>query len=242
LLAANLGGTFDERIYGFRTFRGFLEEAERRGLVSLVAAATGPDVDVLVPTQGATFGRPSVGGHRRVKNELWRAFVRWDSGVRRFWNASNGMVVEVPTQQAQDLKLDGLVPIHPIDPDQLKDWMRTYAGKTPISTRSALLAALDDANPFRQFRQLTDNLQRTREWRHFMQSRVEEVITGWVKDNGLSLDIYEAGPVLRPHLSPSGGYLSAHEEAARLAVHEFVNRMTLPELLAIPIPLRLLTR
>jgi len=60
--------------------------------------------------------------------------------------------------------------------------MRDFAATVPDTVKSALLESLDDASPFRRFRQVTDDLQRTREWRRYMQTSVAGAIRAWVTE------------------------------------------------------------
>ena len=237
VLAGRLGGQFDERMYGFSSFRRFLEEAQRRGLVAIVPAVNGPDVDVVLGADSAPeSARTTPAGGSRIRADLWRAFVHWESDNKRYWDTRRRVVVEKPLGAPVE---DGLVLIGAATADIVKSWMRDFAEGTPTAARAVLLASLDDQNPFRTFRRVTDDVKQTREWRRFMQNAVERSIEAWVVSNGLDLDIHEPGTDRRV---PQEGAPSPpiDEEAIRRRVLEYVMRMTLPELLAVPVPVRLL--
>jgi hypothetical protein len=243
VLATRLGSAFDEKAYGFGSFRRFLEEAERRGLVIISPAATGPDVDVAVSTQARTAlaAKSTPAGGSWVRSDLWHAFVHWDAGTRRFWDSTRRAIIERNPTEVEAVAEEGLVPIQAITAEEVKGWMRDFAATVPDTVKSALLESLDDASPFRRFRQVTDDLQRTREWRRYMQTSVAGAIRAWVTENDLDLNIYETRAVERPD-SPTASARPSTEEDIRKTVQNYVIRMTLPELLAIPVPVRLLQR
>jgi hypothetical protein len=198
VLAEKFDGTFDQRAYGFDTFRRFLEEAERRGVISIANAPIGPDVDLTVPGQPTSDVSSSASGGTRVRRDLWRAFVHWEVGGERFWNVRMMKVVELGNQSPSTAQASGLVAISPISPDRVKSWMQDFAEQTSDTIKATLIGSLQTLNPFRQFRGATDELGQTRQWRHYLQTKVVGVISDWICTSTSS----RASQPTRP--SPSG--------------------------------------
>ena len=150
-------------------------------------------------------------------------------------------VVELGNQTPSTAQASGLVAISPISPDRVKSWMQDFAEQTSDTIKATLIGSLQTPNPFRQFRGATDELGQTPQWRHYLQTKVVGVISDWMTEHDLHIDLHENDPANQS--APVGlAMLSPSEEAIRNSVQEFVSRMTLPELMAVPIPMRLLAR
>lgn len=245
---------FDEERYGFANFRAFLRAAAAAGRVDLRPAPVGPDVDV-VPKGLGLSTPPTVGG--RLRRDIWDAFTRWDEGYERFWDRQEQRAFRIPIVAAPgeaddvaDLRASRrsdparFVVIENIPFATVVAWAREFTESLPPSaSRAALLRALEDDLPVRNFTQLVRSLGLGPRWHDAHATKVREVVRVWAARNDLTVDLdLEAGPpaaevaTAQPPHEP-GNLLP--EPELRRRVHELVDQMTVPELLAIAVPLRL---
>jgi hypothetical protein len=248
---------FDEERFGFLNFRSFLRAAADAGRIELRPAPVGPDVDV-VPCGAVSQATPAVSG--RIRRDVWDAFTRWDEGFVRSWDKEIQRAFRLPSrvtpgesQETSALRLARIsnparfIPIEHAPPSSVVSWAREFAQGLPAdASRSALLAALEDDLPIHNFTQLVRRLGLGARWHDTHLARVRSLVENWARDNGLEID-------LRPEAEPNtsidpppvtdvavrGVDPVPSEHALRARVHRMVDRMTLPELLSLSVPLRL---
>jgi hypothetical protein len=249
-------GDFSEGKLGFPNFRSFLKGAEDAGRIQLRPAPVGPDVDV-VPI-GVDLPHPPHPANR-LRRDVWDAFTRWDEGFVRFWSRDHGRAYRIPdrstsTEDAEQARLrqefvagtDRLVAIPHIPVEVLVGWAREFANNLPPDpTRTALLAALEQELPVHNFTQLVRRLGLGPRWHDVHVAHVRQLVEKWASENDIQVDFtrdVDAQPTdRRGEAARLARTLDAgtSERELRRRVHEFVDEMTLPELLGLSIPLRL---
>ena len=248
---------FSEQQLGFATFRSFLQVAEQAGRVQLRPAPQGPDIDV-VPI-GVDLP-PSVRAANRLRRDIWDAFTRWDEGFLRFWDRETEQAFRIPEQpvpaeneEQATLRAElqagaaRFIPIEHVPAETLIQWAQEFAdGLPPDPARTALLVALNHDLPIHNFTQLVRRLGLGPRWHDTHVSRVRQVVDRWAKANKLEIDLAReleaSGPgsdQIQPIRTHRAQASSIAEEDLRRRVHEMVDEMTLPELLGLTIPLRL---
>ena len=231
---------FDERALGFANFRRFLERAAAENHVRVVPAAKGPDVDVL-PTSVRDRTESSGDHHERIEASLWNAFVRWPDESRRFWSKSLERVELLCEQDARDrAPTPDLVPIEPIGQEKVLQCMAAFAASLDEPRRARLRQALASDKPFRDFVAAATETDAIRAWREYLRKYVELAIRSWAQANNLEVRTTgrRAQRVAPSEVGGRTGY-DLREEALRTRIQRYIERMTLPELLTLSIPLRL---
>lgn len=269
-LIARTNGGFDETQLGpgFGSFRDFLRAAADRGVVSVVPAPVGPDVEVL-PIGAAPLPAPTHEGSaekahsqlprsqpKRIRRELWDAFLDWTGGQIRAYDTGRDQVAVVPEEPAplepeETTALRESFAQHPeryvrIPQVPMKvqlEWMHDFAARAPEPTRSPLLFALTSDRPFRAFGQVvrTDPIILSR-WQTERLGLVQEEIERWRSEHGLSLEILQSIETGEPTRGASRKRPEDSDESARLTevrerVHNAVDRMPLSALYELKIPL-----
>lgn len=252
-------GTFDEAKLGFPSFRAFLIAAQDAGRVQIRPAAVGPDVDV-VPI-GVELPTPPSSTHtNRLRRDVWDAFTRWDDGFIRFWNRSQsrafriserpfeGEAVEVSAMRDAYIAKDPqIVPIAHVSVEDIVGWARDFILSLPNDpSRVALLGALEQELPVHNFTQLVRRLGFGPRWHDWQAGRVRSLVEQWAADHAIEVDLSREPDALdrradqtRSSRSTAGPSTDAD---LRRRVHELVDQMTVPELLNIAVPLRLMVQ
>jgi Uncharacterised protein family (UPF0158) len=251
---------FDERRLGFRSFRAFLEEAERAGYVRLRRASEGPDVDVL---PAAAVAERRTDQPQRIRGDLWSAFVDWRADWARVYDRETDTVGWLPavapadeSGDAADLRRaateqsERYVRIEPLDQQATLKWMREFvAGPEAGAARTALETALTSPRPIRAFVTTSQETGLHEAWNAQRLTRVRNVITEWAASHGLEVDLTrEREPVGRPRPERRErlAYRSSRQAAVattasleqlRERVCRAVRRMSRGELLQLAIPL-----
>jgi hypothetical protein len=250
---------FDEGLLGFPTFKAFLMGAASAGLVDVHRAPNSPDVQVvpkgkepLMLRQGPTRFPFATGGPR-VREDLWKAFVDWNTAFERFYDRVEGRAYRVA---ATESALDGpalkelreqkrndprrFVGIAPVTYAEQVDWMRQFAEKQSPEIQLRLTQALDTARARGFSFALRQIPTMSIAWQKERFQRVVERIDAWKAENELTVEIYETLP-----LPPQRADRRAHQSAAALdverlreRVHAAVDSMSVGELLELPIRLR----
>lgn len=268
---------FDERRLEFNSFRKFLEAGEEAGVVALHEPPKGPDLEATPPgkpslaatiaSEGAVIdGAPTPPPRKRIKPDLWKAFLDWDARWRRVYDKEEGLALRFPAEPArlerpesqaarrlvQD-KPERFVEIEPISFDRQLEWLRDFAQTvSDPAARAALDRALDDERPMRAFSQaLQGDAQLRHRWTATKLAHVEEAIRHWATTFDLELEVHEHAPD-RPEAAGEGdGRSGRHiqperpdEQLRRLRarLHVAIDRMPEAELLQLRLPVEYLVR
>ncbi|MFJ3864344.1 hypothetical protein [Streptomyces nigra] len=228
---------FRESDLGFTSFRSFLESAEEAGVVTLVLPAPGSGLDVTVFVDASLaanspvrrLGRPS---RRRIRPDLWTAFVDWNQKFVRLWDRSAERAVIFPAapsvgEPAAIGRLrdryanqpEGFVVIQPISQEQQLVWMRSFA-ESVSSEAPDLQRCLEEPRPAASFaRTLRGDPALGEAWRSRLSSLVYSVIETWATQNDLHIDPREA-PFGPGQLATS----TAPRQPRRLSAREFAEQ------------------
>jgi hypothetical protein len=265
-LAQSLGGRFDEADYGFSNFREFLTAAQQAGLVELRTAGGSPDVDVFVSAEPMT-DTPGPAG--RIRPDLWSTFMDWSPGVERLYDRQEQRARRlVPLTDAEELDSEmrtlrearaadpaRFLKIEPILLSTQLSWARTFVAKLEsMVDRKLLTEDLNTDRPLQQFTRRIRTMPIGAEWASFRNRQVADVIRAWAQDNKIDLDPFApppAPPAVIAAPRSSAIHASATETAGpagidimalRTQVKDLVDRMTVEELLALPLTLGQLYR
>lgn len=248
---------FSELRLGFTTFRAFLEWAQDAGAVRLVPAASGPDVEVFPAASGPQQIGPAEPGRLRgrIRPDLWRCFVDWRADWRRVFDreaAEARMFPRTPHEVGEAPQHAALraavandpnrfVEITSISQDEQLAWMREFADAEADSPLNAeLRAALRTERPAGEF---AARLRRTptalHRWNRWREQRVATVIQEWAQNHQLDLAVYEEP---QQRLAEPAGLFTERvdDETLRRRLHEAIDKMPVPDLLRLPIPLEYL--
>lgn len=203
-LVRTTGGQFDEKRWGYRTFRDFLTELAAGGWVELSQLPTNHwlvllpgevQEDVLAERNRREHESPSHGQVStreaepvRLKSEVWLASVTWLDHHRRLWDRVARRPFAYPIDDdgapAFLTELDRFVEIPAADVRLQRQWMRTWAGDLPEAARAQILAALDSTAPG-EFRRSIERLDLTTAWRSELHRRVAELLLDWADSSGV---------------------------------------------------------
>lgn len=264
-----LGG-FNERRLGFSSFSAFLAAAEEAGYVARTTTEHGHTFVTLaplasvVPEGGARIEppeRPAPG--RRLRRDLWRAFVDWREDILRFFDRELGQARVLPAEASRsevgdDAELrhalaaqpDRFIEIKPIPMEQQLEWIRDFVQ----THREQFLAeelseALAAARPVQAFSQLIrTDAALLQEWNRTRLHHVGSVVEAWIGEHELGINPWEEtalrGSPLegRPLRSEGNVEVPAEFEVERLrqSLHRALDRMPAGELLRLPIPVEYL--
>lgn len=256
-MRALTSGEFDEKQLGFMTFKRFLLAAADQGLVDVHPAPNSPDVQV-VPK-----GKPPVAQAERravlpassvprVREDLWKAFVDWNTAFERFYDRDKDVAHRIAAtesaydspqlrtlRQEKEAQPDRFVPISPITFAEQVDWMRQFVAKQSPEVQLGLLPAVDSPRPARDFSMtVRRSPQIALDWHTEKTERVVERIDAWKAEHGVTVDIYAmpAGPT--EHLSRDRRVsLALDENRLRERIHAAIDAMSVAELLDLPIRL-----
>ena len=144
---------FEEKKFGFKGFRDFLERGTQ-GLFSIQPSAEGADVEVSLTgakSQSAQALPPVSGGTHSIRNEVWQAFTNPDSSRLRYLSRRNFLVrhflrgEDSPHSREVLESPDDFVEIQPISAETQVAWMRQFVGahEIPPTLRDAIDAIVD---------------------------------------------------------------------------------------------------
>jgi hypothetical protein len=274
----SLGG-FDERRLGFRNFSDFLRAAQRAGIIARVRAADGREVFGAVgqrPSRTESFQsrgarslpqrpipstRPQ-GSERRLRPDIWAAFVDWKENIKRVYDRERGRAYKFPVdpqpgERPEDAEVRAaalanaarFVPIEPIGMEQQREWMLAFIDSHsthPLAVPLRNTMAHGD-RPFQAFSRIVrTDPDLAREWNRTRLNRVAAVVTAWMADHELQFDLWEgaADHERDARLTPPAREVEPDQELRRLraALHAAIERMPEAELLKLSIPLQYLTR
>jgi len=268
---------FDERRLQFASFRRFLEAAKDADVIALHEPPKGPDLEATPP------GKPSLAHtspaakpiaedatapppRKRIRHDLWKAFVDWDARWRRAYDQEQGTAVRFPAHPAplerpesESLRRlvrdqpDRFIDIDPILFGRQLEWMQDFTQTvSDPGARSALNSALSDDRPVRAFSQeLQANPQLRHQWNATKLAHVEGAIRQWAEGSGLKLEIHEPAPVRGRGAARKADYSGQEVQAQRSVeqlhslrslLHVAIDRMPEAELLQIRLPVEYLVR
>src|SRR4051795_11789255 len=104
-----LGEQFDEREFGFESFREFLRGAEAAGAVTILPAPIGPDVDILAnpdwvsPTAQPDGAPARPTGMALIESLVGEAIEASARGVAEFDRAIDGLAVAIVSEAGHSL-------------------------------------------------------------------------------------------------------------------------------------------
>ncbi|MEV5365581.1 hypothetical protein AB0L12_22890 [Streptomyces cellulosae] len=201
---------FRESDLGFTSFRSFLEAAEEAGVVVLALPEPGSGLDVTVSLDGSlaidtAVKKPARASRRRIRPDLWTAFVDWNQKFVRIWDRSAERAVIFPVLPSVDEPAsirrlrdrfanhpESFVPIQPISQEQQLEWMRSFA-ESVSSEAPDLSRCLEEPRPAASFaRTLRGDPVLGEAWRSRLSNLVHSVIEAWVAQNDLDIDPREA--------------------------------------------------
>lgn len=192
LKQATYGG-FDPKALGFKRFRDFLLEAQRRGYVVLDSTRAG---DIAVGGPGDETG-PNV--TPTIRRDLWKAVTDWRPDLDHFFDLESDRVVSIPKEE------------RPLEPERIRDlrsrvpmesdrylkipslpWarqstiMREFASSPGLKPdlRKLLIAALDQDKPSRSWQAvLRIDSAAYAAWQRFLKTRVDDHLSSWRRDS-----------------------------------------------------------
>lgn len=251
-------GGFDEERLELGSFRRFLEAARSAGVIDIHPAPRGPDLEATPPGKAPVAAAPiGVARSRRVRRDLWDAFVSWDEDWLRVYDTVAERAFRfpkhpVPLEPIESTSLretvgkepDRFIPIEPISFARQRDWMREFAASVsdPVA-KSALEWALTSDRPVRDFTQALQSRNDLRvQWTIYRLVLVETVIRDWANAAGLAVEIHDAQQVEDvPEPKDSLKSSIAREDGGRTSelrqlLHAAIDRMPESELLQLRLP------
>lgn len=261
-LAIASGGTFRERALGFETFRAFLEDAAREGVVTLREVA-GPDLEVGLP--GADPAATSQG--RWIRHDVYVAFAEWGEGYQAVWDRAERRAYRYEMVGGNDevailrsrmaVNPHSFVAIQPLEAEEVWRWMREFSNEqSNLDVRTLLQSALSRERPLQAFVRVAGAFDVQNAWTTYRLGRLRRRIEDWAEANTVDLGptVFAAEPppaafnrtvrptpahAVGPKTPPSAAELKTPASTDLLRLREFVktavNRMTLSELAALPI-------
>ncbi len=262
-----LDPNFDEKLMlGFPSFKSFLDSARARGLIDL-RPTPGGDLMILLPQpKAATSQSPTESSRRRIRSDLWTAFVDWSQGYLRLYDRDTSkahVISHAPTaldpdvwiRQQLQITPDRFIAIEPIGRDVQDGWMREFTEglDNAPGARQLLAEALGSPARFQAFVQTIHTLGLTHSWHSWRLSKVGTHIDEWAARNNVMIDAFETPAPLRAAPSLSEGLTSIQAtaqvgegefdlETVRTTMHRAIDKMGLADLLRLPIPAEHLLR
>lgn len=254
--------SFDEAALGFGSFKAFLVAAEQEGYVEMHPAPSGPDVQVVpigeTPIEPPIGGRHAAAGVTRIRDDLWKAWVDWDTSLIRYYDRDSDQAIRLPREEtaldspaikewrrALSHEPDHFTPIEPVGFEEQVGWMREFANRQPPEVKVALLSALDGPRPAGDFAAIVHHQARVAgAWRVERVRKVSERIRDFQREHGLDFLIDARPRVSRDaptdHKSREGTRLPVDERRLRVQLHGAIDAMPMSELLALRVPLEYL--
>lgn len=262
-LRVRSGGAFDEHALGYETFRGFISAAETAGLVDVHPALRGPDIEVVPtgrPSRVVDGGGSAAPASRRVRHDLWKAWLDWAPGYRRLYDRDADLAVRVASLpvaalsdehralvEAADAADGRVIEIAGISIEDQLGWMTEFA-QTAGPRGARLMAALQRERPAQEF---TNALRGwpdlAASWRDQLLKRVRAEIERWAAEHDLEIQLTEPPPPAPVVERQDHAADQTHEradapdldpETIRRLVRRAVERMPAEALLELSIPFK----
>lgn len=260
---------FDERSHGYTNFRSFLRAAADRGKIVL---DTESDQDYLVSlpsalsplgstqsTSGTKLGgdAPNRLPQRRVRHDLWEAFIDWRKGLARVYDEATGRAYVFPIQASQGesseiaekrrgwgAREDQYHEITPISFDEQVSWMRSFAeGLNRPEVNDILRAGFRSDRPAAIFRSAIRAFPDIDEdWREYLFDRVIERINNWAQQENLEINLFDSpatqspSRVQPPVAAQANKAADADAPELRARLHAAIDAMPAHELMQIRLP------
>jgi hypothetical protein len=203
---------FVEQDYGYASFREFVDAARDAGYVRIeqrqggyprvlppdepddrqIASPKSPngvqsEASPLAPPREDPFGED-----RRLKTDVWLAFVDWQDDHNRLWDRRARRAFMFPVDDARrpawDSDPDRFAEISPITSAVQTDWMRDWVSTLEEpSAQASLSAALSINAPKGQFRRELTRLGLGGAWREELQRRVVRYVAEWADHERVAL-------------------------------------------------------
>lgn len=208
---------FDEKQFGFRKFRSFLEQTQSDWLDVSLPDGTG---DILVTAKVARATLPPPGNRtlsstsQPIRSDVWQAFTNPDTRRKRHYQLSTGIVLHYaegensPKREQVEAAQDGYVEIHPIDGETQQRWVREFLDSVPITGTErvpyeALLAGPYSSALNAAFTRALG--EHATAWRDFRTARVTDAILIWAQNHNVPPEHLRTAPkenraILGPHM------------------------------------------
>lgn len=194
----------------------------------------------------------------RLKHDVWSSFVTWYDSHSRLWDRDNQRSFVFPVDENGDPAWTDDTPhrfvqIPAVDQPTQIEWMREWAQKVPSPDRDVLVGALEPGVPLGQFRRELQAAGLATSWRAELQRRVGAHVAEWSRAHDIPLhQLLDHRPPPRPASSPSRSSITLpagrhnpnpppapvptdDTTRLRLLLHRAIDRMSLPELLTLPV-------
>jgi hypothetical protein len=227
MLRAVLPG-FSPAALGVPNLAALLRAAAERGYVDL--DTTGSDVQVRCkPTQHSR-------SPRRVRRDLWVAFVEWDPIGQPVFDRKTMRAVTLPLA-AVEAEPDRFERITPCTNEQQLRWRREWAESLAPADGERLLGALGRKQALKLFKaELEQGSDLKRQWAAVLAARVGEHIERWLEANGLPRGLAWE-PVDEPTNRRSINSATADRDLVlRAALHRVIDAMPTEDLARILLP------
>ena len=254
-------GGFHEQGLGFDSFREFLQAAKDDGVIQLSRPAPGSGLDVeaflpgeRVPSTDETRQRPPEPQKGRIRADLWAAFVDHDPEWFRVFDLGTKQVNMFPVKrrpleppevtvlrQRYEESPEKFKEIKFIPPQSKIDWMTRFAEDLEADdpARQVLSAALTSERPLSAFTRAAKGLPGVAErWRTTFAARITAVITEWLAEHDLQLDIYDEDPRRRGRTQTTSQEPSQISRARPVSQPSRVGRPASPSTTGVSDPLR----
>lgn len=233
-LMRQLEPTFTFALAGFPSFRALLQDAQERGVITMVAAPKGSDV-VVSEAGGRRVGPRATAA--TLRKDLWDAFVDWNPQANYAFRPASNEVVTLPAGDAGD---EHAIRIPSASREDQLVWMRELMeSETNEAVKAELAAALADEQPTRAFaRVLRERAPVARRWKRLLRTRIVSRASEWAARQNLSDGVLLPAVTTSVPDKLSKSARSANEDAAaRDRILAILADLPLSELLQLRIPL-----
>jgi len=264
-LVRSTDGAFDEREWGYASFKEYVTALQEQGVIRLEVLPTNHWL-ILLPGESqdqvlkdressstSSVSAPSSSPRSpvRLKPEVWFTTVTWMDDHRRLWDKEQrrGFVFPVDDSGAPAFESEPsrFVDMPYADLPTQREWMLSWASALPQPDASEVRASLAATAPTGEFRKTVERLGRLAEWRAELQRRVSDMIEAWAASSGVQMaDLVDhrrprresgSSEPVRPVASGSAQAVSGSPELTlRDHLHRIIDRMSVQELGALQIP------
>ncbi len=224
------------RNHGFLSLKEVLLRLESAGLAKIVDGEKGV-LSVRACTRPMMAAAGTSTEHRRLRSDIWVAFVNTSPPGMRYFHKKSGDVLLGQTTHPKST--DGWIPIVPINQETQKNWVRELLVEFNLDSLREVLGSPS------WYLSLSDELRKVRpdvltQWNRIRTTKVKETVVSWCDQNAVDRDIVLVGSshsmrsTERPAVADSA---TVPEQVgnARDVVMRALSRMPIAELLAIPI-------
>lgn len=204
---------FDEGAFGFKQFFLFLESAAQSGHIGLTRDARNhPRVfpsGIAEDKVTAAIGLPSelLRGDRRLRREVWRAFVNWQpAGYWRGWDRDERQIFMAPPSSSalapwlQDP--ERYVEISTVTVAMQLEWMHEFATEHSSPAREALLESLAPEAQDGSFKRALASQGLVAAWADALRARVGKHVGEWAQERAIRISLLVDRPIYT-QLGPS---------------------------------------